>query len=94
VVRSSEEAAAGTALGSAAVAPEITTARWPAKDTGGHSPAHSRHEHRELWGAPRIHGELLPSGDVVALKMRPMTIPSVLMTVERIAAKIVAVQLN
>jgi hypothetical protein len=26
---------------------EITTARWPAKDTGGHSPAHSRHERRE-----------------------------------------------
>src|SRR6476469_3863880 len=21
--------------------------RWPAKDAGGHSPAHSRHEHRE-----------------------------------------------
>ena len=26
---------------------EITTARWPAKDTGGHSAAHSRHERRE-----------------------------------------------
>src|SRR6516164_2832344 len=26
---------------------EIPTARWPAKDTGGHSPAHSRHERRE-----------------------------------------------
>src|SRR5258708_10217958 len=26
---------------------EIATARWPAKDSGGHSPAHSRHEHRE-----------------------------------------------
>jgi len=26
---------------------EITTARWPAEDTDGHSPAHSRHEHRE-----------------------------------------------
>src|SRR6516225_4450807 len=26
---------------------EITTAWWPAKDTGGHSPAHSRHERRE-----------------------------------------------
>src|SRR3989442_7527324 len=26
---------------------EITTARWSAKDTGGHSPAHSRHECRE-----------------------------------------------
>ena len=26
---------------------EIATARWPAKDGGGHSPAHSRHEHRE-----------------------------------------------
>src|SRR5258708_6898971 len=29
------------------LAPEITTPRWPAKDTGGHSPAHSRHERRE-----------------------------------------------
>src|SRR3989441_12631023 len=26
---------------------EIPTARWPAKDTDRHSPAHSRHEHRE-----------------------------------------------
>src|SRR4030095_3287745 len=26
---------------------EITTAWWPAKDTNGYSPAHSRHEHRE-----------------------------------------------
>jgi hypothetical protein len=26
---------------------EVTTARWPAKDAGGHSPAHSGHEHRE-----------------------------------------------
>src|SRR5262249_8266541 len=26
---------------------EIPTAPWPAKDTGGHSPAHSRHERRE-----------------------------------------------
>ena len=26
---------------------EIKTARWPAKDTGGDSPAHSRDEHRE-----------------------------------------------
>jgi hypothetical protein len=26
---------------------EITTTRWPAKDTGGHSPAHSRHKNRE-----------------------------------------------
>src|SRR2546423_9110573 len=26
---------------------EITTARWPAKDACGHSPAHSRHERRE-----------------------------------------------
>src|SRR5512132_2808702 len=26
---------------------KITTARWPAKDTGGHSRAHSRHERRE-----------------------------------------------
>src|SRR5262249_6038337 len=26
---------------------EIPTARWPAKDPGGHSPAHSRHERRE-----------------------------------------------
>jgi hypothetical protein len=26
---------------------EITTARWPAKDTGGHSPAHPGHERRE-----------------------------------------------
>jgi hypothetical protein len=26
---------------------EIKTVRWPAKDTGGHSPAHSRHERRE-----------------------------------------------
>src|SRR5437660_3640398 len=25
---------------------EIATARWPAKDTGGHSPAHSRHVDR------------------------------------------------
>src|SRR6516164_8629689 len=28
---------------------EIPTARWPAKDTGGHSPAHSRHERRETF---------------------------------------------
>jgi hypothetical protein len=42
---------------------EVTTTRWPAKDTGRHSPAHSRHERREpLWGAPRIHGELLKLG--------------------------------
>src|SRR6516162_11803674 len=25
---------------------EITRARWPTKDGGGHSPAYSRHEHR------------------------------------------------
>src|SRR5258708_35205645 len=25
----------------------VNDARWPAKDSGGHSPAHSRHEHRE-----------------------------------------------
>src|SRR5438132_418320 len=29
------------------LAVEITTARWPTKDTSGHPPAHSRHEHRE-----------------------------------------------
>src|SRR5262249_50916424 len=38
---------------------EVPTARRPAKDTGGHSPAHSP---RPLWGAPRIHGELLKLG--------------------------------
>src|SRR5262249_4084133 len=26
---------------------EIATARWPAKDDSGHSPAHSQHKHRE-----------------------------------------------
>jgi hypothetical protein len=33
---------------SSLLALEITTARWPAKDTGGHSPAHSRHTPTEL----------------------------------------------
>jgi hypothetical protein len=58
---------------------EITTARRPAKDTRGHSPAHSQDERR---GAPRIHGELLKLGiDVgqttvakyMAKKRRPLS---------------------
>ena len=37
------------------------------KNTGGHLPAHSRHEHCEpAWGVPRIHGELLKLGFAVA----------------------------
>jgi hypothetical protein len=42
---------------------EIESARWPTEDTTGDSSAHSRHEYCEpLWGAPRIHGELLMLG--------------------------------
>ena len=42
---------------------EIPTARWPAEDSGGYSPPHSRDGvANPLWGAPRIHGELLKLG--------------------------------
>ena len=43
---------------------EITTARRPAQDRRGHSCALSRYMSvaNPLWGAPRIHGELLKLG--------------------------------
>src|SRR5262249_19727199 len=42
---------------------EIPIARRSAVDTGRHSPSDPRNEHRNpLWGAPRIHGELLKLG--------------------------------
>jgi hypothetical protein len=42
---------------------EITTARWPAKDTGGHSPSHSRHKHREpALGSINISERKFPTG--------------------------------
>ena len=38
-------------------------ARWPTKGSAGGSSAHSRHDiENPLWGAPRIHGELLKLG--------------------------------
>ena len=43
------------------LAVEIEIARWPTKDSAGGSSAHSRIEN-PLWGAPRIHGELLKLG--------------------------------
>ena len=39
---------------------EITTSGWPAKSSSRSSRAHSRND--PLWGAPRIHGELLKLG--------------------------------
>jgi hypothetical protein len=42
---------------------EIETTRWSAKHASRDPTAHSRHEHREpVWGAPRVHGELLKLG--------------------------------
>jgi hypothetical protein len=42
---------------------EIAIPRRSTPDRGRNSPAYSRDEHRQsLWGAPRIHGELLKLG--------------------------------
>jgi hypothetical protein len=42
---------------------EIKTAQWPSKDPAGNPSAHSRDRlANPLWGAPRIHGELLKLG--------------------------------
>jgi hypothetical protein len=41
----------------------ISTARWPAKDPRGHSPAHSRDARPQfLVGSAAYHGELLKLG--------------------------------
>jgi hypothetical protein len=53
---------------SSLLALKITTTRRPAKDPRGHSPPRSRDErYQPLWGAPRIHGELLKLGINVGL---------------------------
>jgi hypothetical protein len=42
---------------------EIKTAQWPSNDPVGNPSAHSRDQSRQpLWGAPRLHGELLKLG--------------------------------
>jgi hypothetical protein len=49
---------------------EIPPARWPAADSSGHSPPHSRGVANPLWGAPGIHGELLKLGIDVGQMVR------------------------
>lgn len=42
---------------------EVATAWWPATSSAGNTQTDPRDEHRQpLWGAPRIHGELLKLG--------------------------------
>jgi hypothetical protein len=54
-----------------ALALEIKTARWPSKDLAGNPSSHSQENPHlirkmslanSLWGAPRIHGELIKLG--------------------------------